>query len=322
MSEEPLAKPKQVDHPTAAKEATSHPIAEVVNAISEHISGEGQAEHALIDTKDEDSVTEEETSREAEPKEHTMITPAHTNTPVPEAAEDIKETEAPKMVQIPEEVQLNVHHVNEDASLTPAAAEDDDARAQHIADSISSLYPTDGAQSQETGSQATSASLSPLLPGTHEPTSTPAVQVDQASPETISPSLMIEKVDDGLQQRDDFGSAATVGQNDAHLLRSQNAVPDHVIMRLESSTPELADTAAEVSESAALLDRDRDPPTPPMSDEEAGRIGYRRMSSTPIPEVAKTAAEVADVAATLDERPAVSALIFTRKTLLTASAAP
>jgi hypothetical protein len=46
---------------------------------------------------------------------------------------------------------------------------------------------------------------------------------------------------------------------------------------------------------------DRDPPTPPISDEEAGRIGYRRMSSTPLSQVAKTAAEVADVAATLDE---------------------
>ena len=38
-----------------------------------------------------------------------------------------------------------------------------------------------------------------------------------------------------------------------------------------------------------------------MSDEEAGRIGYRRMSQTPIPEVAQTAAEVADVAAVLDK---------------------
>jgi hypothetical protein len=43
-----------------------------------------------------------------------------------------------------------------------------------------------------------------------------------------------------------------------------------------------------------------------MSDEEAGRTGYRRMSQTPIPQVAETAAEVADVAATLDKDNLVS----------------
>ena len=39
----------------------------------------------------------------------------------------------------------------------------------------------------------------------------------------------------------------------------------------------------------------------PSSDEEAGRTGERRMSSTPINEVADTAAEVADSAATIDK---------------------
>lgn len=43
-----------------------------------------------------------------------------------------------------------------------------------------------------------------------------------------------------------------------------------------------------------------------MSDEEAGRIGYRRMSQTPIPQVAETAAEVADTAAILDKDDIVS----------------
>jgi hypothetical protein len=277
----------------------------MVNTISEALAGKQIVEDAPIDTKGEER--EIETSKEqAEPKEHTMITPAHTNTPVPESVEDAEEA-----VEIPKKVQLNVHHVHEDTSITPAAAEDDNARAQQVADSL--LHPTDTAHSQETGSQATSSSPTPFPPGTHDPTSTPAVLVDQPSSETTtsSPTLIIEKVDDELRHGDDFGSAATVGQKDAHLLRSQDAEPDHVIMRSESRTPELADTAAEVSESAALLDRDRDPPTPPMSDEEAGRIGYRRMSSTPIPEVAKTAVEVADVAATLDERPIVSSRIST-----------
>ncbi|EPE28643.1 hypothetical protein GLAREA_09764 [Glarea lozoyensis ATCC 20868] len=64
-------------------------------------------------------------------------------------------------------------------------------------------------------------------------------------------------------------------------------------------TPDIANVAAEVAETAAFLDRGQS--TPPISDEEAGRIGYRRLSNTPIPEVASTAAEVADVAAKLDE---------------------
>lgn len=74
--------------------------------------------------------------------------------------------------------------------------------------------------------------------------------------------------------------------------------------RSETRTPDFASSAAEVADSAMILDREV--PTPPMSDEEAGRTGYRRMSLTPIPQVAETAAEVADVAATLDRENMVS----------------
>ncbi|KAG9230005.1 hypothetical protein BJ875DRAFT_445425 [Amylocarpus encephaloides] len=83
--------------------------------------------------------------------------------------------------------------------------------------------------------------------------------------------------------------------------------PDHLQLldpkvedatRRGAKTPELASVAAEVAGSAAILDRDQ--PMPPISDEEAGKIGYRRMSSTPVPQVARVAAEVADTAATLD----------------------
>jgi hypothetical protein len=59
-----------------------------------------------------------------------------------------------------------------------------------------------------------------------------------------------------------------------------------------------------VADSAALLDRDQ--PTPEISNEEAGRIGFRRLTQTPIPQVASTAAEVADVAAALDRESIVS----------------
>ena len=70
------------------------------------------------------------------------------------------------------------------------------------------------------------------------------------------------------------------------------------ISRSGASTPGFVRTAAEVADSAALLDQED--PEPEITDEEAGRLGVRRLSLTPIPQVAMTAAEVADTARTLD----------------------
>jgi hypothetical protein len=112
-------------------------------------------------------------------------------------------------------------------------------------------------------------------------------------------TLAVEKADSEPRHGDDFGAEATFGQKDAHELRSQDAEADCVVVKPEPHTSELADVAAEVADSAVIIDREI--PTPPISDEEAGRIGYRRMSLTPIPQVADTAAEVADSAATLDK---------------------
>ncbi|KAB8291544.1 hypothetical protein EYC80_006345 [Monilinia laxa] len=114
-----------------------------------------------------------------------------------------------------------------------------------------------------------------------------------------APIVTVEKVDSEARHGDDFGSDATVAQKDAHALHARDAVPDQVTIRQEATTPELANVAAEVADSAELLDEA--PPTPPMSDKEAGEFGDRRLSHTPIPEVAETAAEVADIAAQIDE---------------------
>lgn len=65
-----------------------------------------------------------------------------------------------------------------------------------------------------------------------------------------------------------------------------------------ASTPTYARTAAEVADSAEILDKGESEPE--ISDGEAGRKGVRRLSSTPIPEVASTAAEVANTAEALD----------------------
>lgn len=117
------------------------------------------------------------------------------------------------------------------------------------------------------------------------------------------PILKVEKVDSEPRHGDDFGSDATYAQKYAHNLHAQDTIPDQVTIRQQTATPDLANVAAEVADSAALLDET--PPTPPMSDQEAGKIGYRRLSHTPIPEVAETAAEVADAAALIDENPKV-----------------
>ncbi|KAI1413726.1 hypothetical protein F5Y13DRAFT_160932 [Hypoxylon sp. FL1857] len=81
--------------------------------------------------------------------------------------------------------------------------------------------------------------------------------------------------------------------------------PDPRVHKLKGSasssgtqTPDFAKTAAEVADSARLLDPET--PEPEISDGEAGRIGYRRLSNTPIRRVSDTAMEVANVAAMLD----------------------
>jgi hypothetical protein len=161
--------------------------------------------------------------------------------------------------------------------------------------------------------------LSGVLPSqtTQESTSTPETEEDMAKKSgkrggksttaksrpvsagedhTASPTLVVEKVvDTEAGHGEEAETKAPVAEKNAYVRRALDAEPDLAPVRKQTSTP---DIAAEVADTAATLDQD--PPTPPISDEEAGRIGLRRMSATPIPQVAKTAAEVADVAATLD----------------------
>lgn len=125
-------------------------------------------------------------------------------------------------------------------------------------------------------------------------TDTPAVNVEEVSIDKdlildsltkrdgIIPSLSIKELD-----AEDDGSAEAT-----HSEPEQGSEPGYIMV-------DEANTAAEVADVAAELDLRE--PTPPISDEEAGRIGYRRMSNTPIPQVAATAAEVADVARLLDD---------------------
>lgn len=120
------------------------------------------------------------------------------------------------------------------------------------------------------------------------------VDVDGPAPPLIAVSNSSTPHHDG-----DIADTSSEGSKDERLLKTRAAEPDYVVVRSENRTPDIASSAAEVADSAQNLDQRS--PTPPITDEEAGRIGYRRMSQTPIPEVADVAAEVADSAAILDK---------------------
>lgn len=147
----------------------------------------------------------------------------------------------------------------------------------------------------------TEAKLSPEPTSTKEPATTSGpnhgekVKDDTSDPidAKSTPTLTIEEIDAQAEKDVEQKTAA----EKAHL-QVQDTEPGYVLVGDRSHTPEMANTAAEVADSAADLDVRE--PTPPISDEEAGPAGYRRMSHTPIPEVAETAAEVADSAAELD----------------------
>lgn len=106
------------------------------------------------------------------------------------------------------------------------------------------------------------------------------------------PILVVEKTNDKNVYGDDFGSAATSAQRDAHAKRAADAEPDLLLVGHS------AEVAAEVADTAAVLDKEHSPVR--ASDIEAGRTGDSRTSTTPILEVANTASEVADSAAKLD----------------------
>lgn len=120
---------------------------------------------------------------------------------------------------------------------------------------------------------------------------------DISSSQPSRPTLVVEKKDAEPRHGDDFGDGATEDQREAHRMRRLDAEPDQVILTDQAETYS-ARTAAEVADSAARLDVEQ--PTPPITDEMAGRIGFRRLSQTPVEDVAAVASEVSDSAALLD----------------------
>ncbi|OTB08383.1 hypothetical protein M426DRAFT_7700 [Hypoxylon sp. CI-4A] len=109
---------------------------------------------------------------------------------------------------------------------------------------------------------------------------------------------------------DELGNTNNVLRVSINGPQAKPNVPTPRIDELKSSTsdggqtPDMAAAAAEVADSARFLDPE--PTEPEIPDDEAGRIGSRRMSNTPISEVVQTAIEVATTAATLDVQDSIS----------------
>jgi hypothetical protein len=295
-------------------------------------------------TEDPPKKAEEETGpselhKVEEPLEPTLITKGD------ESAKEIEEPKASEIPIAEELFKPNVTEdaeeqikepkeapgtISEETGAPATVSEEGFVEELHHKLEASTEDPTDpiSTPAKETVKEPDRTPETPYLPlpeGSIEPASTPVIEAQKVQADPVedphseetsnipevenkifspSPTTIVDKT--GLEPRhgDDSGAEVTFAQKEAHPLRPRGALPDYIRVRHDSRTPELADIAAEVADSAALLDRDQ--PTPPISNEEAGRLGLRRMSSTPIPEVASTAAEVADVAATLDQESIVS----------------
>ncbi len=142
----------------------------------------------------------------------------------------------------------------------------------------SSAAPDDPGGIRHEGSHANGLSI-PLVPS------------QETEPD---PASKVEYVRDQGENRGAFGGAlGGTPKGPLEVLKQEFAAS-----RSAAGTPEFVRTAAEVADSAAVLDAEE--PEAEISDEEAGKLGVRRLSSTPIPQVAITAAEVADSARLLD----------------------
>ncbi|RYO77299.1 hypothetical protein DL766_000225 [Monosporascus sp. MC13-8B] len=123
----------------------------------------------------------------------------------------------------------------------------------------------------------------------------------RVGPETWVLSESAETVDDG---QGNVNNILRVPSNVSEEALAKALDPGVAQLKASSShdgarTPEMANTAAEVADSAAPLDGEE--PEAEISDDQAGETGFRRLSETPVGEVGETAEEAALSAAPLDD---------------------
>ncbi|KAI9723428.1 MAG: hypothetical protein M1812_001312 [Candelaria pacifica] len=124
------------------------------------------------------------------------------------------------------------------------------------------------------------------------------------------PLIVVEKADFTASHGDDMGPDATQGQKLAHAQRAMDAQPDAVIVvpnpenaevpqhsgRIDTPTIKIADTAAEVADTAAMLDA-----SPRSSRSADYQVDSPARSYEQMSEVGRTAAEAATFAALVDK---------------------
>lgn len=239
----------------------------------------------------DDEITREEDVIESMPEQplpKELNQPSQSKTSSSKLPAEIKEVQAEKE----KAYQVGAYQVGE-ASDQPNHATSDIEKSHH---------PTAESGVGDSAGGAHEAKLTPIptifnrtldIPGLGvDPGAAVTKESDQSvkSGEEPPPMLMIKEVD--------AKSETPTGGEDDQRLQAHAAGPGSVRDEDRSKTPDFVNITAEVADSAAILDPRE--PTPPISDEEAGLIGYRRISMTPIPQIADTAAEVADSAAALD----------------------
>ncbi|TGO51898.1 hypothetical protein BCON_0152g00210 [Botryotinia convoluta] len=282
-----------ISSPAIADETTEEVAEEPEEEILE--SSEINASNAVPPKESVESVSKDSGFTEQATAQETETTPKEEQP----ASEPIV---GEKPIEIETTTSSNENAVQDDVKSKATEVEENSAVETSVDETIEAQKPNDEIDSthkespdQEVVQKDEADEAVDNTEGVTEDDGHPSIPIEVASAPTVS----VEKVDSEPRHGDDFGSNATYAQKDAHTLHAQDALPDHVTIREQATTPDLANVAAEVADSAELLDET--PPTPPMSDTEAGKTGYRRLSHTPIPEVAATAAEVADTAAHIDD---------------------
>ncbi|KAM3081973.1 hypothetical protein ACMFMG_004433 [Clarireedia jacksonii] len=293
------SEPASVDASASAKPEEAVEEHETVDAVSEHPHASENAE------KDQ---AQSEPSAPAAPQEDSyaeIVQHDSADQQAPVAKEDdVEETKS-------EPHSSHLAQLEGDSSSDAVQDESIDKSAKESADEpVTATKKDDAEEEQSEPTEAKEESYADVIK--HEPTNEnvnePATMKEEddteKEPLKVEDATEQEKPETGHHEKpeDNEESYANIVKHetpqDSTTKKTEGAEPDHVSLRKDVVTPEPAEVAADVADSAASLDRE--PPTPPMSDSEAGEIGYRRLSHTPIGEVADTAAEVAETAAKID----------------------
>lgn len=234
-----------------------------------------------------------------------------------------KDDEGPTIANVAKGALHKLDPRSDSGAETPTMAK----TAAEVADSAELLDKDDGEQPAErstvvpTIAHAAKELMHRVDPRSESETSTPGVA--ETAAEVANSAALLDKEDTeptvadaakelmhSVDPRPTIAKTAAEVADSAQLLDKDGKEPTvanaakELMHRIDprsgsgASTPSFVNTAAEVADSAALLDKEEDDSE--VSNEEAARTGYRRLSETPIPEIADTAAEVADTAKTLD----------------------